>query len=383
VASLLAAGLPARGVQTSVALQRDGRTAANLRDAGVAVHVVPEILETLDRSVEGARSPLAIVRNVCGLPRAVRALRAIAIRHGASLLYSHGSWPHHLAAEATRGWASGRPGAVWHVHTAFSRANGVAARVMARRGDVRAIVAVSESAAAPYARLGPPVDVVYNGVDLEAGEQAAQSKHLRHQLSIADDAFIFGYAGRLVAHKGIYVLADAALEVLRAVSGAHFVLLGGNPPGLDVIGPLRQRFDESGVGNRVHLTGYVDDVVRWMAGFDVAVVPSTYADPCPLALLEALSAGVPVVASKIGGIPELVENGRSGWLVTPGNAPVLAAALKQLSTDPAARRAAGAAARAEAMARFDERRTIDRVASILKRAASGTPRSSDPPRDPT
>jgi len=175
------------------------------------------------------------------------------------------------------------------------------------------------------------------------------------------------------------------VTVLRERPDAHFVVLGANPAASrdDAIGRMRQRLNGGRVAHRAHFPGYVDDVLPWIADLDVAVIPSTYADPCPLGVLEACALGVPVIASRIGGIPELVADGQEGWLVPPGDAEALAAALIRSAQDPAARRAAGATARVSATTRFGERGMIDAVAGVLTRAATRRPRSSGRRPDPT
>jgi hypothetical protein len=169
VASTLAAGLPGHGVTVAAAvLQRAGRLADDIARGGVPIHIVPELIETLDRDASGRHSLGAVHRNLRGLPTAVRSLRAIAEKHGASVYYAHGSWPNHVTAAAARG-DEGRT-AVWHVHTAPSRPTMLAAGVMRARSRVAAI-AVSEAVAGAYRRIGVATHVVHNGTDLEASRR--------------------------------------------------------------------------------------------------------------------------------------------------------------------------------------------------------------------
>ncbi len=371
VAAMLAADLPRHGVATAVALQRAGPVSESLRARGVPVHIVPELIETLDRDPAGRPSLPSVVPNLFGLGPGVQALRRIARDHGASLVYSHGSWPNHLAAEATRARRGHALGAVWHLHVAPSASNLIAARVMARRGRVRAIIGVSRAVLEPYARLGPPAEVIPNGVDLEACGRAAAAPLLRARLGLPAQAFVFGYAGRLVAAKGIDAMVEAAISVLRRREAAHFVLLGGNSAASrrNRLGEVRHAFEAAGVAGRAHLPGYVPDALGWIAGFDVALTPSVYPDPCPLAVLEALALGVPVIASAVGGIPDLVEDGRTGLLLPPGDAGALAEAIIALADQPARRAAMAANARRVAHGRFGEQMMAARAAAVLCAAA--------------
>jgi glycosyltransferase involved in cell wall biosynthesis len=369
VASTLAMGLPGAGVGVAVALQRDGRTCEELRGAGLAVHVVPELIETLDRGPDGRSSSGAVLRNLAAAPRAVAAVRALAGRHGARLLYSHGSWPNHIAAEASR---RGGLHAVWHIHTAFSRLNGKIARIMARRGRLASIIGVSQSVLGPYRDFGPPCEVIYNGVDLEACDRAAAAPALRRRLGLAPQAFVFGYAGRLVPHKGVDVLKEAARRVLLELPQAQFVLLGANPTssGRDVVGDLRRFFASAGLSARAHIPGYQPDALAWIADMDLLLVPSIYADPCPLSVLEGLALGTPVVGSAIGGIPELIEHEKTGLLVPPGEAAAIASCVVALAARPDRLKAMSEQARLAARVRFDGRAMVRTAAGALARAGA-------------
>jgi glycosyltransferase involved in cell wall biosynthesis len=374
VAAALALGLSRAGVKVAVALQRDGRIRRELAAQGLPVHLLPGLIDTLDRAPAGGSSLGAVLGNVAALGPTVRRLRAIAREQQADLFYSHGSWTNHLVAEATRGGGACGPGAVWHIHTAASRSNLMAARTMARRGDLRAILAVSRSALEPYAGFGPMAQAIHNGVELEACAKAAERPVLRERMGLDRHAFVFGYAGRLVAHKGVEVIARAALKLLARRPEAHFVLLGRSPAGgPDVLGEMKARFAEAGLAGRAHFPGYKDEPLPWIAGFDAALAASIFPDPCPLTVLEALALGVPVVGSRIGGIPELVEDGVDGVLLEPGDDEALAEALAGLAAQPDRRRAMARAARAAAVARFDSRRMIEAAGAALEAAAARAP----------
>jgi glycosyltransferase involved in cell wall biosynthesis len=329
--------------------------------------VIPEILETLDRTPAGTRSLAAIPGNLQTIPLAARRLRELAARVGATLIYSHGSWPNHLAAEATRGTTTG---AVWHIHSPYALANDFAARVAARRGRVAGVIAVSKSAGEPYRRFAA-MTVVLNGVDLDACAAASRSPVLREQVGIPLDAFVFGYAGRLVPHKGTAEAADAAAAVLARVPDAHVVVLGANPASgsADTLAAMKATLAARGVGARAHFPGYVREPLPFIAGFDVALVPSTYADPCPLAAIEALALGVPVVGSRAGGIPELVDDGVTGLLVRPGDPDDLARAMGELAANRVRAKEMGERAREDAQTRFDRRRVVAAVADVLRQSA--------------
>jgi glycosyltransferase involved in cell wall biosynthesis len=179
-----------------------------------------------------------------------------------------------------------------------------------------------------------------------------------------------GYAGRLLPHKGIDVLMEAARLAMRRAERLHLVILGGNPAhtGRDVRGELAQRAAAWGLADRIHLPGFVGEVERALAALDVAVIPSTCRECCSRALIESLSLGVPVVASRAGGNPELLRDGEDGLLVPPGDAARLAEALAALATDSELRWSLTARAVADRR-RFDSVEVARRAAAVLRTAA--------------
>jgi glycogen(starch) synthase len=137
------------------------------------------------------------------------------------------------------------------------------------------------------------------------------------------------FAGRLVPEKGVDTLIRAA--ALLKTAGASLLLVGD--------GPERKQLEESaarlGIGDRVRFTGFVthDSIPSILRRADVFVLPSL-SEELGSVLLEAMHSGAAIVASRTGGIPALVHHGRNGLLVTPGDAPELAAAIDRLLSDP-------------------------------------------------
>jgi glycosyltransferase involved in cell wall biosynthesis len=138
------------------------------------------------------------------------------------------------------------------------------------------------------------------------------------------------YVGRLAREKGLYETLQALRQAAGMGVNARLVLAGGGPEEE----ALREYADELGIGARVVFAGPVfgHDKVRILGGADVAVLPS-YAEGLPYALLEAMAAGLPVIATPVGAIPDVMTHGMHGCLVPPRNAAAIAAAIVQLSRD--------------------------------------------------
>jgi glycosyltransferase involved in cell wall biosynthesis len=144
------------------------------------------------------------------------------------------------------------------------------------------------------------------------------------------------------AQKGLPFLVEAARIATARNPRLRFVHMGDGPLRDDVV----RQIAAAGLGNRFRLLGRVRDPVQLLAGFDMFALPSIW-EGLPIALLEAMSAGLPVVGTAVSGIEEVIEHDRSGLLVPPADAGALAHAILSLASDPIARRrlAAGAASR--------------------------------------
>lgn len=201
-------------------------------------------------------------------------------------------------------------------------ARAVAARVLPMAD---AVVAVSRPLAEELVRLGVPRDrvhLVMNGVDA-ALFRPRDRLEARRALGLADDARVALFVGRLEPQKGIRELLDAFEGVRARVPGATLVLVGDGVSAAEV----RVRGARWGKGAaRVVGPRAPADVARWMAACDVLTLPS-WAEGTPNVVLEALASGRPVVATRVGGIPDVLRDPRSGLVVPPRDAPALASAL--------------------------------------------------------
>ncbi len=218
----------------------------------------------------------------------------------------------------------------------------------------------------------PRSAIVHNGVDTRAapGDGAA----FRRQFGIDPEAILVAHVGRLVRWKGQDVFIRAAGRIAPSFPQARFALIGGHAEsdnarselggGAAYFDELRQLAETSGLENRLIFAGHQDGMANAYAAIDVLVHSSTRPEPFGRVLIEAMSAGVPVIAAAHGGPIEIVEDGVTGLLVPPGDPERLADAVTELIADETRRQVMGRAARQRAVERFDIRVQVERIQSI-------------------
>ena len=212
------------------------------------------------------------------------------------------------------------------------------------------------------------VRVVPNGVDLKRFAPRPPSSALRASLGVPPSAPVALSIGRHVPEKGYRHLVDAAALVERARPGVHWVLVGDG----ELRSELEARARRLGLESRVHFTGWRDDVADVLALSDVFVLPSQ-SEGFGRVLVEAMAMGRAIVATAVGGVPDVVLAGRTGLLVQPADPVALADAVRALLDDPARAARLGAAGRARAESSFSlgaHVHAVERVYDeVLARAA--------------
>jgi glycosyltransferase involved in cell wall biosynthesis len=303
----------------------EGDVAARARDLELAVHVIP--LPPLRRpSLTGVDSLRALVR----LIRVT----------DAALVHANGSRAMAYAGVAAR--LASRP-ALWHVRIADS--DGLVDRALCALATV--VVATSRAVACRFAWAPAKVRLVPNGVDLKRFAPRPGSAAVRAGLHISPSAPIAVSIGRHVPEKGYRHLLDGAALLERATPGVHWILIGDG----ELRGELEAQAGRLGLASHVHFTGWRDDVGEMLALADAFVLPSE-SEGFGRVLVEAMAMGRAVVATNVGGIPDIVLDGETGLLVEPANPAALAHAVRALFDDPARAARLGAAGRARAESTF-------------------------------
>jgi glycosyltransferase involved in cell wall biosynthesis len=252
--------------------------------------------------------------------------------------------------------------------------------------DADAFVAMSRAIREEMVAAGVPrerVTVLPHGVDTERFRpaSAAERAGLRAGLGLPD-GILAVYSGRLLRGKGLDTLLEAFAGVASRARDLRLVLVGsGEGQALSVEEELKRRAGEGDLSGRVVFTGRRDRVEDALRAADLYVFPSVF-EALGIALVEAAACGLPAVASRTGGIVDVVEDGRSGRLVAPGDPAALGAALVALAADPALRASMGRQARETAVSRFDERDGLDRYRALFRGITPRRPSSSRPGRAP-
>lgn len=231
---------------------------------------------------------------------------------------------------------------------------------------VARVISVSRASAGTFISAGGRADlpvVVHNGLDPVRYSRPVDRIALRQATGLPIEAPLIGCFGRLTEWKGQRVLIDA----LAGLPQAHLVLVGGALFGeSDYEASLREQVDRLGLGGRVHFLGHRDDVPALMQAVDVVAHTSIEFEPFGRVIVEAMLSGCPVVASATGGVPELVEDGVSGLLVPPRDAPALASALQRVLNDNLFSARLTKAGRERALRDFTLERVVRQVEQVIR-----------------
>jgi glycosyltransferase involved in cell wall biosynthesis len=184
---------------------------------------------------------------------------------------------------------------------------------------------------------------VWNGLVRGTPVNGDLVRAYREQIAIGDDGVLVALVGRINRLKGQTLLVEAAgLLWQQGVRGVRYLLVGSTPDGQEhFLEKLQHAIKQSPAKSAFTLQGFTNDVWTVWDASDIAVIPSTEPESFGLVALEAMVSGKPVIAANHGGLSEILVNGETGLLVTPGNASDLAEAIKLLVTDVALRKKMG------------------------------------------
>lgn len=226
---------------------------------------------------------------------------------------------------------------IWHVHDILPKhpfSAGI--RYLAWLSRRTQIIAVSQAVAASFCgrlHFRDRVCVIHNGTDLNAFPcKEPGSARLKQKLGIPEDAFLICAVGQICARKGLLELLEAFERIHGSVPQMHLAIAG------KVVFVHEEQYFESllravgdpGVSDRVHFLGEIRDISSLMQAADLLVLNS-HEEPFGLVLVEAMSSGTPVLATRVGGIPEIVKDSENGWLIEKSDTAGLSRKMLELS----------------------------------------------------
>ncbi len=298
----------------------------------------------LDRAKEAGFETFAVdMRGAIDVP-AILGLRRVIKRFGADIVNTHSGRDTQLAGMAARTLAN-RPRIVRTRHLALPITSKFTYSVLPDH-----VVTVSHFVEDFLVAAGVPRDgitTISTGVDFARYDRSTVEGNLRQELGLVPDTPLVGTVAILRGKKGHTEILDAVPAVLQRFPDAHFVFAGDGPQ----LANLQQRVAAEGLAGRVHLLGLRRDVTNVLASLDVFVLP-THQEALGTAFIEAGAMGLPAVATRVDGVPEVVQDGETGLLVPVHDSPAIADAIIRLLADPIYRKGMGANAAAFVRRKF-------------------------------
>ena len=261
---------------------------------------------------------------------------------------------------------------IWHLHDIISPAHfgAMQRRMQVMLANARAtkVIVPSQAAAAAFIEAGGKrelVEIVPNGLALPPEPRTAAE--LRQSLGLPDGPLV-GVFSRLAAWKGQHVL----IEALAALPDVGCIVVGDALFGEQAYAAeLKQMVLQRGLADRVRFLGHRSDVPKLMKAIDVMVHPSIDPEPFGRTLVEAMLAGVPVIATNAGAAPDILEGGRAGTLVPPNDAPALARAISAVLEGPETLRSQLAYAASRAQAQYSVARMLEAIRLVIRKLQAG------------
>jgi glycosyltransferase involved in cell wall biosynthesis len=359
---LLSARLRAAGYETMLVKGTEAPSEGDMLDFARELDVRPVVIPELGREIRWWDDVLAFWK-----------LLTLIRRERPDIVHTHTAKAGMLGRVAA--WLTGVPlvvhtfhGHVFHGYFSPARTRIFVAieRWLARR--THRLVAVSERVRDEIlARgIGRPdrFQVVPVGLDLKRfAECDPRRGETRAELGLPADALLVGIVARLVPIKRHELFLAAAAAVALRAPACRFLVVGDG----ERRDALERKARELGLGDRVRFLGWRRDLERVYADLDVAVLTSAN-EGSPVSLIEAMASGVPVVGPRVGGVPDVIDDGTTGLLVPPADAAPVAEAILRLLGDPELRRKMGAAARERALRLYAAERLIADVAALYRGA---------------
>jgi glycosyltransferase involved in cell wall biosynthesis len=371
---ILARYLPRSGCRTVVGAFEDGPLRSEIARLGATVELLPA----------RRHSVMALPAFLAEMVRLRRTLVRLMERHRVDVVLTKGLGTLDFLVMTLRipiRSTAPRPQVWWTIensvfmvrkehlvrHAWSLRPKRLAHRLLYRLGArlVTGIIAVSDEAArsfeATVGHIGRPVTVVCNAVDTERYPAAIDRDALRAGLGFTPQDHLMTMVGTFKRQKGHVHLLDAAASIAGQLANLQIALVGDG----ELAEAVGARVTALGLDGRVHRLGTRRDVPELLAASDSFVLPSLW-EGLPVALVEAMASGLPVIATRVSGTRQVMVDGVTGWVVPPGDARALARAIVELVSDPERAAAMGDAAAARVVADFGAHAQAEQLAALFR-----------------
>lgn len=297
----------------------------------------------------------------------IQTMRAYLGEHKPDVVHVSGSQDHWVAALAIA-WGGARVPLVRTRHNTYAVKRGLANRLLNRRWTTVqiAVCEMVRQTLMQHPAFNPErLFSIHNGVDTARYQPAqADRAEARARFGYAESDLVCGIAARLVKAKGHTYLFQAARLLREELPELRLLVLGQG-----ALEPaLRAQVRDLGLEDRVYFAGFRDDMPACVQALDIGVLPSIDCDTSSFSLKEQMAAGIPVIASDYGGLPEIVTDGEEGLVVPNGTVAPLAEAIRQLARDAAKRERMGRLGRARVVRDFSLETFALRTVDVYRRA---------------
>lgn len=330
-------------------IARGGNTADELVEKGIEVKIL---------GISSYHNPLKILR-----------LKRLLTEAGPDIVHTHGYFASVIGRLSAR--KAGIPVIFAHVHSTYwdyKRRHILMERKLSR--FTHKIICCSravENFVKDIEKVGDGKTlVIYNGVDEERFYPMEDAPSIRSELGIDEEALVVGTVSSLTPHKGHEYLIQAASLIHQEFPSAKFLIVGN--------GPLRTELEDQVKNLKIHpyiiFTGTRKDVPKMLSIMEVFVLPSSSREGLGIAIIEAMAAEKPVVATDIGGIPEAVKKGETGFLVPPGDPGALAKVIIELLQNPEKAKEMGKKGRARFKEKFTRKKMLSEIDALYQSSIS-------------
>ncbi len=368
-------GISQERYHTVVSVPHPGPLSQQLEALNVTIEYLPLIKPWITKAQE-VSGPKRFVYNLYQIPYLIRSalgLKKIIRKYRVDLVYSLTS----VIFDGALAAALANIPHVWHVHEAiggdlrFSLGTELARKLIARFSNI--IIVPSKAIGEAYLQLSDSVQkvrVVHNGVDFKQYDGDVDVMRLRQEIGIPISAQLVGIVGQIVPRKRYEDFLSAAAIIQQTLSSSFFLVVGGGQDVSEYEHIVKKLSQELGLTERIIWLGFCNRIHEILRAMDILVFPSEE-EPFGRVAIEAMAARKPVVATNVGGLPEIVVDGETGFLVPPRSPQKLAQSILRILNEPQLAAAMGQAGRQRVEQHFSMAQYVDGIEAVYKELLNG------------